>query len=106
MPLQRRVPKRGFRNIFKEEYEIVHADALDRFPEGDAVNPERLWEAGLVKHLRRTRKGGAVSREFRIKVLAGRKPVSVAHTVSAHAFSEDAKKQIEAAGGSVEVLDT
>jgi large subunit ribosomal protein L15 len=106
MPLQRRVPKRGFRNIFKEEYELVHADDLDRFAEGEKVDPERLWEAGLVKHVRRTKKGGVVSREFRIKILAGRKPVSTAHTVSAHAFSEDAKKQIEAAGGTIEVLGT
>jgi ribosomal protein L15 len=65
-----------------------------------------MWEAGLVKHVRRTMKGGAVSREFRIKILVGSKPVEMAHTVSAHAFSEDAKKQIEAAGGTVEVLDT
>jgi large subunit ribosomal protein L15 len=106
MPLQRRVPKRGFRNIFREEYDVVRADDLDRFSEGDVVGPERMWEAGLVKHVRRTKKGGVPTREFRIKVLAGRKPVSTAHTVSAHAFSEDAKKQIEAAGGTIEVLDT
>ena len=106
MPLQRRVPKRGFRNVFREEYEIVHADDLDRLPEGDVVNPERMREAGLVKNVRRTKKNGTVSREFRIKVLAGRKPISTARTVSAHAFSEDAKKQIEAVGGTIEVLDT
>ena len=106
MPLQRRVPKRGFLNIFKDEYEIVHADELDRFPEGEAIGPERMWEAGLVKHIKRIKKSGVASRQFRIKVLAGRKPVSMAHSVSAHAFSEDAKKQIEAAGGSIEVLNT
>jgi large subunit ribosomal protein L15 len=104
MPLQRRVPKRGFRNVFKEEYEIVHVDALDRFPEGEAVGPQRMWEAGLMNHTRRSKKGGEVSREFRVKVLTGSKPAEKAHAVSAHAFSEDAKKQIEAAGGTIEVV--
>lgn len=89
MPLVRRVPKRGFTNIFRTEYEIVNVSRLDGL-EGD-VTPETLAEKGLVRPGRP------------VKVL-GNGDISSALKVSAHKFSQSAKSKIEAAGGSCEVL--
>jgi large subunit ribosomal protein L15 len=91
MPLHRRLPKRGFRNIFRVEYDIVNLSDLDRFESGAAVTPETLTE------LRLTRKNRPV------KILGDGK-VQKALTVSAHKFSASAKAGIEAAGGRCEVL--
>ncbi len=90
MPLVRRVPKRGFTNIFRVEYAVVNLSRLDGF-EGD-VTPDALAEKGMV------RKGRPV------KIL-GNGEVSGALKVSAHKFSKTAREKIEAAGGSCEVLD-
>ena len=92
MPLHRRVPKRGFNNIFRVEYEVVNLDTLgERFDAGVDVTVELLRERGLV-----TRTG-------RVKVL-GRGEISKALTVHAHKFSGTAADKIAAAGGKAEVL--
>jgi large subunit ribosomal protein L15 len=92
MPLHRRVPKRGFHNLFREEYEVVNLDTLgDRFDAGVEVTPELLRERGLV------------GRSGPIKVLA-RGEVGKALTVRAHKFSGKAAEKIQAAGGKAEVL--
>jgi large subunit ribosomal protein L15 len=91
MPLHRRLPKRGFTNIFRVEYEIVNLSDLDRFDAGTAVNPESLAA------MRLTRKNRPV------KIL-GDGQIQKALTVSAHKFSASARSRIEAAGGRCEVL--
>ncbi len=91
MPLQRRLPKRGFRNPFRTEYEIVNLASLGRFAAGSVVDPAALAQAGLV------RKRG------RVKVL-GKGTLEHPLTVKAHAFSESAKAAIEAKGGTAEVV--
>jgi large subunit ribosomal protein L15 len=92
MPLHRRVPKRGFTNIFRVEYDVVNISALDRFDAGDKITPEKLAERRLA-HGRRP-----------VKIL-GDGELKKALTVSAHKFSASAKSRIEAAGGSCEVLN-
>ena len=92
MPLHRRVPKRGFHNPFREEFEVVNLDTLgDRFDAGTEITPELLRERGLI-----TRTG-------QVKVLA-RGDISKALTVRAHKFSGKAAEKIAAAGGRAEVL--
>ena len=92
MPLHRRVPKRGFHNPFREEYEIVNLDTLaDRFDAGVEITPEVLREKGLVRS------------DVRVKVLA-RGDIAKALTVRAHKFSGKAAEKIAAAGGTAEVL--
>jgi large subunit ribosomal protein L15 len=92
MPLHRRLPKRGFHNLFRVEYAVVNLDDLaERFPAGAMVTPETLREARLV------------TTKQPIKVLA-RGEIAVALTVKAHKFSGKAAEKIAAAGGSVETL--
>ncbi len=94
MPLHRRVPKRGFTNIFRVEYAVVNLDTLaEVFEAGSAVTPELLRERGLVRQARAP-----------IKVL-GRGEISKALTVHAHRFSGSAAEKIAKAGGSVERLE-
>ena len=93
MPLHRRVPKRGFHNPFRVEYEVVNLDTLtERFDAGTVVTPELLREQGIVR-----------SKNVKIKVLA-RGDVSKKLTVRAHKFSGKAAEKIAAAGGATEVL--
>ena len=92
MPLQRRIPKRGFNNIFATHYAIVNVADLDQFENGSVVDAETLKNAGLVK---KTLDG--------IKVL-GNGEISKNLTVKATAFSASAKAKIEAAGGKAEVM--
>ena len=93
MPLHRRVPKRGFHNPFRKEFEVVNLDALsERFDAGVEVTPERMRERGLV------------GRSGPVKVLA-RGDISKALTVRAHKFSGKAAEKIAAAGGRAEVLE-
>lgn len=92
MPLIRRVPKRGFANIFKKDVAIVNLDALNVFEAGTVVTPELLIENGLVK---KSKDG--------VKVL-GNGEIQKALTVKAHAFSIAANEKITAAGGTVEVV--
>jgi large subunit ribosomal protein L15 len=92
MPLHRRVPKRGFHNPFREEFQVVNLDTLtERFDDGVEITPELLRERGLI------------GRAGRVKVL-GRGEVSRALTVRAHKFSGKAAEKIAAAGGTAEVL--
>lgn len=94
-PLQRRLPKRGFSNYpFKKTYSVIHLSDLNRFEKGSVVTPEELVDCGLVKQMKN---GG-------VKVLANGE-VDRALTVKAHAFSAAAKEAIEAAGGTVEVIE-
>ena len=92
MPLVRRLPKRGFRNPFRVEYAIVNVSQLNRFEAGEAVTPERLIQAGLVRR-----------RYLPIKIL-GDGTLDRPLTVRAHRFSRQAIAKIEAAGGKVEVI--
>ena len=94
MPLHRRVPKRGFHNLFRIEYAVVNLDTLaERFAEGTVVTPELLREAGLIHSMRQP-----------IKVLA-RGDVSKKLSVRAHKFSGKAAEKIAAAGGSTQVVE-
>ena len=93
MPLHRRIPKRGFHNQFRTEYEVVNLDTLAaRFENGTVVTPELLKGAGLISGLRRP-----------VKVLA-RGDIGKKLTVRAHKFSGKAAEKIAAAGGAAEVL--
>jgi large subunit ribosomal protein L15 len=93
MPLHRRVPKRGFHNPFRIEYEVVNLDTLaETFEAGTVVTPELLREQGLVARGKRP-----------VKVLA-RGEVTKALTIRAHKFSGKAAEKIAAAGGASEVL--
>ena len=92
MPLQRRVPKRGFNNIFASKFAIVNVSDLEVFEANAVVDSEALQAKGLIK---KTYDG--------VKVL-GNGNLSKAVTVKASAFSESAKSKIEAAGGKAEVI--
>jgi len=91
MPLHRRLPKRGFTNIFREEWCVVNLAKLEAL-EGDSFTPDSLIESGVVSKL-----------EKGLKILASG-TLTRKITVKAHAFSEEAKKKIEAAGGTAEVI--
>ncbi len=92
MPLHRRLPKRGFTNIFKKDYAVVNISDLDRFDNGATVDETALRQAGLVK-----------GQHDGIKVL-GDGELSKKLTVSATKFSASARKQIEAAGGTCQEI--
>lgn len=92
MPLQRRVPKRGFTNIFKKEYAIVNLNTIDALKDDAVITSDLLIEKGIIKKA----KDG-------LKVLAKgsiQRPV----TIKANAFSASAATKIEAAGGKAEVI--
>lgn len=86
MPLQRRIPKTGFKNIFREEYQVVNVGALERLSQ-NKVLPEDLLAARLIR-----------KKNVPLKIL-GEGKLSKAVEVSAHAFSKSAVQKIEAAGG-------
>ena len=90
MPLQRRLPKRGFNNIFRKEYAIIQVQDLEVFESGSRVDRETLVKAGLIE-----------KRATLVKVL-GNGELSNSLTVAVDKVSEGAKKKIEAAGGTVE----
>ncbi len=92
MPLYRRLPKRGFTNIWGTEYTVLNVDALNKFEAGTVVTPEMLKEAGMVKQV----KDG-------IKILGDGK-LDKSLTVQAHKFTKTAIEKIESAGGKVEVI--
>ena len=91
MPLQRQIPKRGFKNIFAKEYAIVNVGDIEIFENGTVVNGEALVAAGLLK---KTLDG--------VKVL-GNGELTKQLTVEVAAFSESAKQKIEEVGGKAEV---
>ena len=92
MPLARRIPKRGFNNIFAKPLEIVNLSTLDQFQDGDTVTVHALLEKGILSKCR-----------CGYKVLGSGK-LSKKLTVQASAFSASAKEAIEAAGGKAEVM--
>jgi large subunit ribosomal protein L15 len=92
MPLHRRLPKRGFTNIFRTEYAVVNLGSLAELGQKE-ITPESLREAGLVK-----------SRRAQVKVL-GDGELKGAITVRAHKFSKSAQEKISAAGGKTEVIE-
>ncbi len=93
MPLQRRLPKGGFTNIFRVEYSIVNVKQLDaRFEDGAVVDPQGLVDAGLARNTRRP-----------VKVL-GNGEIGKKLTVKVHKISATAQSKVEAAGGTVEVI--
>jgi large subunit ribosomal protein L15 len=92
MPLHRRLPKRGFTNIFKKEYAIINVGRLAGL-EGDEFTPERLIELGVIKSV-----GDG------LKIL-GSGEVARPIQVQAHLFSKSAQEKIQAAGGSAKVIE-
>ena len=92
MPLQRRVPKRGFNNIFAKEIVAINVGSLNAFEDGAVVNNDALIEAGIIKKVCDG-----------VKVL-GNGEITKKLTVQVAAFSESAKQKIEAAGGKAEVI--
>jgi large subunit ribosomal protein L15 len=91
MPLQRRLPKRGFTSLSKVSYQIVNLSQLEKLEESE-VTPEVLYRRGLIGHASRP-----------VKVL-GNGELTRKVTVSAQAFSRSAREKIEGAGGSVQEL--
>ena len=92
MPLARRVPKRGFNNIFAKRLEAINVSALEKFEDGATVNVCDLLEKGILSKC-----------EYGVKIL-GNGQISKKLTVQASAFSASAKEKIEAAGGKAEVI--
>jgi large subunit ribosomal protein L15 len=92
MPLKRRLPKRGFTNIFKKQYALINVRDLERFESNSTVDPAALIEAGVVKKL-----------HDGVKVL-GTGTLTKALTVKAHYISGQAKEKIEGAGGKAELI--
>ena len=92
MPLARRIPKRGFNNIFAKPMEQINLSTLDKFEDGAVVDAKALLDGGILSKC-----------ENGFKVL-GNGAVSKKLTVKANAFSASAKEKIEAAGGKVEVV--
>ncbi len=94
MPLIRRIPKRGFNNIFRKEYFVINIQQLDMFDNGTVVDVALLEEKGLVK---------GIGKFAGVKIL-GAGELTKKLTVKAHKFSKTAQEAIEKAGGTVEVL--
>jgi large subunit ribosomal protein L15 len=92
MPLSRRLPKYGFYNIFRKEFDIVNIGSLDRFDAGTVVDTAALIKIGLVKNAKK-----------KIKILADG-TLTKALTVKAQAFSKQAQEKIAALGGTTEVV--
>ncbi|HBB28675.1 MAG TPA: 50S ribosomal protein L15 [Clostridiales bacterium] len=92
MPLYRRLPKRGFTNIFATEYAEINVEVLNRFEDGAEITPELLKQTGILK-----------KQLDGVKVL-GNGEITKKLTVKANKFSKSAVEKIEAAGGKVEVI--
>ena len=92
IPLARRLPKRGFNNIFAKPLETINVSALEKFEDGSVVTIQDLLNAGILSKC-----------EYGVKVL-GNGSITKKLTVQASAFSASAKEKIEAAGGKVEVV--
>jgi len=91
MPLQRRLPKRGFRSLFKEHYTLLHVGDLNRFDRDTVIDPDRLVESGLL------------GKGAKVKLLSDGE-LQHPLTVRVHRVSEAALKKVEAASGRVEVI--
>lgn len=92
MPLARRIPKRGFHNIFAKPLESVNVSALEKFEDGAVVDAKALLDSGILSKC-----------TYGVKIL-GNGEITKKLTVKASAFSESAKAKIEAAGGKAEVV--
>ncbi len=92
MPLIRRIPKRGFHNKFKQEYQVINVKSLNVFPSGSVVEPGSLHAAGLIK-----------SQRLPVKIL-GDGELKPALTVRAGAFSAQAREKIARAKGKTEII--
>ena len=92
MPLYRRLPKRGFKNIFAKEYAEVNVSSLNRFDDGAVVDPVALIEEGILKNVRDG-----------VRIL-GNGELTKKLTVKANGFTKTAEEKIKAAGGEVEVI--
>ena len=92
MPLARRIPKRGFNNIFAKPLDSVNVSVLDKFSDGEVVDVQAMLQKGILSKC-----------EYGVKVL-GNGEITKKLTVKAAAFSESAKQKIEAAGGKAEVV--
>ncbi|MDO4816381.1 MAG: 50S ribosomal protein L15 [Bacillota bacterium] len=92
MPLARRIPKRGFNNIFAKPLEAINVSALNKFEDGAVVDAQALLDAGVLSKC-----------QYGVKIL-GNGEITKKLTVKASAFSETAKEKIEAAGGKAEVI--
>lgn len=92
MPLIRRIPKRGFTNEFKKEFQVVNLSSLARFAEGTVVSPAELLKENIIK-------GDNIA----VKIL-GDGDISKPLTVKAHGFSKSAVEKIKKAGGTIEIL--
>ena len=92
MPLARRLPKRGFHNIFAKPLESINVSALEKFEDGAVVNAQALLEKGILSKC-----------QYGVKIL-GNGQISKKLTVQASAFSASAKEKIVAAGGKYEVI--
>jgi large subunit ribosomal protein L15 len=91
MPLQRRLPKRGFRSPFKKHFAIIHVGDLNRFPKDTVVEPDLLLQSGLIK------------REEPVKLLSDGE-LQHPLTVRVHRVSKAALKKVESVSGRVEVI--
>lgn len=92
MPLYRRIPKRGFNNVFKKDYSIVNIEKLNMFNDGDIVSSKELISKGVIKKV-----------VDGIKILA-KGSLTKKLTIKANKFSQKAIKEIESAGGKIEVV--
>jgi len=90
MPLQRRIPKRGFNNTFRKEYAVLNVSDLEKFESGSRIDRQVLVEAGLV------------AKKYTLVKLLGNGEISKAVTVVLDKLSESARQKIEAAGGKIE----
>ena len=93
MPLYRRLPKRGFNNVFAKQYAEVNVEQLNRFEDGSTVDPVALIEAGILKNVRDG-----------IRILGNGTLETKNLTVIANGFTKSAEEKITAAGGKVEVI--
>lgn len=93
MPLYRRLPKRGFNNVFAKQYAEVNVEQLNRFEDGATVDPVALIEAGILKNVRDG-----------IRILGNGSLETKSLTVIANGFTKSAEEKITAAGGKVEVI--
>ena len=92
MPLQRRLPVRGFTNIFRKEYTIVNIEILSIFPDNTVVTPKLLKSVGIIK-----------KEKYGVKIL-GEGELDKSLIVKAHCFSKSAEEKIKEAGGKAEVI--
>ena len=92
IPLMRRIPKRGFTNIFRTEYVAINVDRLEVFEDGQVVTPVELIEMGIIKNIRDG-----------VKIM-GNGELTKKLTVKANKFTATAKEKIEAVGGKAEVI--